>query len=254
MKRRYLFSGSDNFRLYDLQSANGNIHEQVLAYSNRSGNERALVFFNNSYEQTAGWVHTSSQNLVKHPNGDKSLVREDLLCALNLDAEPGDYILFYELRAKLWYIRRRTSLQQDGLFVSLGGYQSQVFLNWHALADNEYGHWSRLCQELDGRGVENLNHAFEDLFLHDLHQAFTALFSPAYCTFITGIQADPVPAPKEPAKKAVSTQIAEYLESFYPAFARLALTAHHFIEGAKGNWEAFPTALEHEGRPFIDSW
>ncbi len=254
MKRRYLFSGSDNFRLYDLTSSDGNIHEHVFAYSNRSENERALVFYNNAFTEASGWIHTSSPTLLKQSADNKKLVQEDFLTALNVQSAPGEFILFYEMRAQLWYIRRRNSLENDGLYVSLSGYQSQVFLNWQALEDNEYGHWSRLCQELDGRGVENLNHAFEDLFLHDLHNAFSKLFSREFCAFVSGINTDSDSSTPVTEKRAAKTPIAKQLESFYPAFARLARTAHHFIEGAKGNWKAFPPALTHEGRPFIDSW
>src|SRR5690606_28353421 len=42
LKKRYLFSESAQFRLFDFHSG-GQINEDVLAYSNQAGSERALV-------------------------------------------------------------------------------------------------------------------------------------------------------------------------------------------------------------------
>ncbi|MCB0201625.1 MAG: alpha-amylase, partial [Anaerolineae bacterium] len=43
LHKRYLFAEVDNFRLYDFFSAEGGVNEDVFAYSNHSGDERALV-------------------------------------------------------------------------------------------------------------------------------------------------------------------------------------------------------------------
>ncbi|MDR1105695.1 MAG: hypothetical protein LBL44_04995 [Treponema sp.] len=49
MKRRALFSGSAAFRLYDLFTPDGAVNENIFAYSNRHWDDRALIFYNNSY-------------------------------------------------------------------------------------------------------------------------------------------------------------------------------------------------------------
>ncbi len=43
LHRRYLFSGVENFLLYDFFTPEGGVNEDVFAYSNRVGEERALV-------------------------------------------------------------------------------------------------------------------------------------------------------------------------------------------------------------------
>ena len=53
LKRRWLFAESGNFLLYDFFHGNGTVDENVFAYSNRSGGERALVVYNNRYGDDA---------------------------------------------------------------------------------------------------------------------------------------------------------------------------------------------------------
>ena len=46
---RHLFAETTFFRLYDFEQHPGVINENVFAYSNRCGDERVLVLYNNSY-------------------------------------------------------------------------------------------------------------------------------------------------------------------------------------------------------------
>ena len=56
LKRRWLFAESSNFLLYDFFSRQRPVDENVFAYSNRNGGERALVVYNNRYGRCA-WHH-----------------------------------------------------------------------------------------------------------------------------------------------------------------------------------------------------
>ncbi|MDR2178339.1 MAG: alpha-amylase, partial [Treponema sp.] len=60
MKKRHIFSGSAAFRLYDFYSSEGQVNENVFAYSNRNWDDRALVLYNNSYYGASGWIKRSS--------------------------------------------------------------------------------------------------------------------------------------------------------------------------------------------------
>ena len=53
LKRRWLFAESSNFLLYDFFTGSGSVDENVFAYSNRNGGERALVVYNNRYGSSA---------------------------------------------------------------------------------------------------------------------------------------------------------------------------------------------------------
>jgi len=36
------------------------VDENVFAFSNRAGDERAIIIYNNAYNTTQGWIHTST--------------------------------------------------------------------------------------------------------------------------------------------------------------------------------------------------
>src|SRR5512136_2263612 len=69
---RYLFAGVDNFLLYDFFAPEGYVNEDVFAYSNRTGDERALVIYHNKYASARGWVKSSVAYSVKTGQGDPS--------------------------------------------------------------------------------------------------------------------------------------------------------------------------------------
>jgi len=56
LKRRWLFAESSNFLLYDFFTPSGSVDENIFAYSNRTGAERALIIYNNRYGSTHGTV------------------------------------------------------------------------------------------------------------------------------------------------------------------------------------------------------
>ena len=60
LKRRWLFAESSNFLLYDFFQASGSVDENVFAYSNRNGGERALVVYNNRYGTAHGTIDFSA--------------------------------------------------------------------------------------------------------------------------------------------------------------------------------------------------
>ena len=93
MKKRYLFSDVANFVLYDFFSDSGRVNEDVFAYSNREGRERALIVYNNRFRNTAGWIRTSVAWARKGSGGGKKLVQTDLASGLGLRAEEKDFCL-----------------------------------------------------------------------------------------------------------------------------------------------------------------
>ncbi|TAK56577.1 MAG: alpha-amylase, partial [Bacteroidetes bacterium] len=60
LKKRYLFAEVENFQMYDFYNEDGVLNDDVFAYSNRYGNERALIVYNNAYERATGRIHPAS--------------------------------------------------------------------------------------------------------------------------------------------------------------------------------------------------
>ncbi len=67
MRRRHLFSQVVDFELYDFVDTSGNLNENVFAYSNKAGDERALICFHNKYEETRGWILRSVGKVTATP-------------------------------------------------------------------------------------------------------------------------------------------------------------------------------------------
>ena len=106
MKKRYLFSGVENFLLYDLWQ-DGHVNENVFAYSNGCGNERTLVFYNNKYDRAHGWIKQSDPFAVKTGNKDEiRLESRSISQGLLLNAEDDKFCIFQEHKSGLWFIRR----------------------------------------------------------------------------------------------------------------------------------------------------
>jgi glycosidase len=236
MKRRAIFSGSADFCLYDLYDSEGQVNENVFAYSNQAWGERALVFYNNAYIRASGWIHRGA---VAIPRKDGSFHQDDLCQALGLHGEEGYFVCLREQRSNRWFIRSSAEIARRGFFVSLNGYESQVFMDIREVQDSR-NRWARLYAELNGRGVWDLEAAMEDLLLEELYAPFMALFTPELIEGLYGLAGG-----KEggPAKNAAAVR------SFLAALREPALvfinTAIRCLGGMGDLWDPFMPERDH---------
>jgi glycosidase len=180
VKRRYLFAEVENFLLYDLYREDGSVNENLFAYSNRRGGESALVLYNNSLNPAWGWIKTSSAFAEKAPEGEKVLLRRDLAEGLGLHAGGDRFCVFREQRSNRWFIRSSSELKEKGLFITLRGYESQVFLDIYEVQDTAVGTYRRLAESLAGAGVESVEEALRELSFRPLYSALRPLFEEWY--------------------------------------------------------------------------
>jgi len=215
MKRRSLFSGSANFRIYDLYCHDGSVNENVFAYSNRAwinGNEeKALVFYNNSYHETSGWINVSDPPIQR----DGRSYRDSLSEALAIHGESHYFTLLREQKSSLWYIRSSKAISEDGIFVGLKGYETQVFIDIYEVEDDAKGYWARLNNDLNGKGVADLYSAIKDIFLGELYYRFEEIFKSGIIINL----------------KDTTDAVVDYLKERFKAFIN---TACHFIKGEGG--------------------
>ena len=172
MKKRYLFSGVEDFFFYDVWS-NGSVNENVFAYSNRYGDERAIVFYNNVYNQANGWIQTSCRRAVKDANGNIHQETKNLWEALGLSTDPNTYLIFREHRTEKWYIRRVSEIREKGMFLSLNGFEYQVLMDMSEVKDDATGKYGILCDTLNGAGVSDIEQALNEIFLKDLYKSLS---------------------------------------------------------------------------------
>jgi glycosidase len=156
MRRRWLFSGSADFVLYDFY-ADGQVSEDVFAYSNRAGEERGIIVYHNRYATTSGWVSISAAMAILDAEGKTSLVRKSLGEALGFNPDSRYYYRFRDYISGLEYLRAGRELSTQGLHVELSGYEYRAFLDFREICDDDYGSWGKLCHSLQGRPVASLD-------------------------------------------------------------------------------------------------
>jgi len=176
LKRRWLFAESENFLLYDFFKANGSVDEDVFAYSNRTGGERALIVYNNRYGSTRGTIDNSTAFADK---ASGQLKQRRLREGLGLSNDASTVLAFRDSLTGLEYLRRATDLLEHGLTLELNAYQSYVFLDWRELKPTAQQPWDKLSDQLAGHGVANLDDALVDLGLRPAHDALRKLLDPA---------------------------------------------------------------------------
>ncbi len=172
LRMRRLFSQTEHFEFYDAAGPDGNILEDLYAFSNLAGGERTIVCFNNRYEASSGRLKMSTGKLaggaIRYPTLGE---------ALKLRRGERLYYLFTEQRSGLDYVRTGDELHDDGFFVRVNGYESQVYLHFREVVDHD-GSWGRLHGELGGAGVRDAAKAARGIRLREFTDAFTALFDP----------------------------------------------------------------------------
>ena len=181
LHKRYLFAEVTNFLLYDFYTPEGQVDENVFAYSNRAYGERSLVLYHNSYAETSGWLQTSAAYAIKGPNEEKALVQKTLSSGLDIPNEPDTFLLFHDAIGGLEYIRSCRELHENGFYAQLKAYQVHVFLDFQVVKDNESKQYARLNHTLKGKGVPNIREALQELLLEPVHAPLRMLIStPAF--------------------------------------------------------------------------
>ena len=174
LKKRWIFAESANFVLYDFWTGYGTVNENVFAYSNRNGDERSIVLYNNSYTSTSGTIHVSAASMDK---GSGELRQRTLSEGLALPGD-NDAIMAFRDRARgLEFLHRASELRDQGLSIDLRGYQYAVLLDWRELRSSVEQPWDRLCDALGGQGVPNVHEALVKLRLQPLHAALRRVLS-----------------------------------------------------------------------------
>ncbi len=179
LHERALFAESDNFLLYDCWGEHGGVEENVFAYSNQRdgayGKRRALIAYNNSYTSTRGTLHHSAAYMDK---GSGQLRQRSITDALALPTDRDAILAYRDNATGLTHLRRANEFNERGLHVELRGYGYAVLLDWRELRADATHAWDRLCDLLNGRGVEDLERALLALELEHVHYALRQALEP----------------------------------------------------------------------------
>jgi glycosidase len=173
IKKRYIFSQVYNFELYDLIDDFGNMNDNVLAYSNNVDGERSLIIYNNSYTEAKGTINYTANKI----NSSGNISNKKLSDAMGIRGEQNVYYIYRDHRSNLEYIRAGNDICDSGLYIILGGYQYNTFLDFREVYDYS-GSYYQINNFLNGRGVPSIENAKNELHLSGVHLSFRKLLSP----------------------------------------------------------------------------
>jgi glycosidase len=178
MRKRPLFAGVEHFLLYDFYNTDGLVNEDVFAYSNRLGDERGLVVYNNRFAEAHGWIKSSAAFAQKiGPGDEKSLVQRTLAEGLGLESGDDWYSVFRDQVSGLEYIRSNRQLRDEGLYLDLGAYRRFVLIGFQQVQDSAVGQYGQLTAYLDGRGVPSVEEALREIRLQPVQRPYRELVS-----------------------------------------------------------------------------
>ena len=159
LKLRYLFSSSENFEFFDVLNGK-EVQESVFVYSNGKDNHRTLVMFNNRYEKAEGYIYQAALKLCKENNCNRELKTTTIFESLLLYPQNNTFVLYRNFNDGLNYIKPSYEIQEKGIFLSLSGYETKVFLDIHQVEDQD-GIYSQIYRKYQNRGFENLDKEIE---------------------------------------------------------------------------------------------
>ncbi|MEA2101485.1 MAG: alpha-amylase family glycosyl hydrolase [Thermodesulfobacteriota bacterium] len=176
LHKRHLFSNVDNFVLYDVITDNSWVNEDVFAFSNRYNDQRALVVYNNRYKHASGWI-SRSVGISAEQGGRRKIIHKTLAQGLDLKAGEDIYYIFEDQKNRLEFIRAGSELAEKGIFIDLGAFKANVFINYREVKDDHKGQYRQLARYLGGYGVENMDEALQELELKEILEPFRALMA-----------------------------------------------------------------------------
>jgi glycosidase len=172
-KKRYLFSQVHDFEFYDFLDDRGFVNENVIAYSNRAGNDRAVVFFHNTFADCKGYIKHS---LIKATN-EQGDVRS-VTVGHSLQFQPSDRILyrFRNTAENLEYLVTGKELCDKGFRVALHAFQYIVFTDFREIADGT-GALNEIARRLNGKGTATLDRQLKEVRLQPFHRVVEQAFN-----------------------------------------------------------------------------
>ncbi|OQY33276.1 MAG: hypothetical protein B6241_08390 [Spirochaetaceae bacterium 4572_59] len=160
MKKRSIFAGARGFQMFDFIELNGQVNDNIYAFSNSRDDLQALVLFNNSNNQTKGVIQITVPKAVNNSDGDK-IGTQTLNLQEVLGLQKNGYSLLFDMKERLWYLYRNSDLIQNGLSLQLKAYQSRVYFPLEQRGVDEKLSLEKLIKRYGRRGIPNLDRAIK---------------------------------------------------------------------------------------------
>ena len=174
-KRHISFAVQQTLPFTTFVTPDGWVDENVFAYANRDGDERALILYNNAYNTTRGTINRSTA--INVGSGDAPhLEHRSVAEALALKTGDADLYIFRDYRTHLQFIRSGKQIASEGIYALLNGYQYQAFLDWREIYDDD-GSWHRVMHLLNGAGVHDIDNLYRESQLEPILNPLRNLYN-----------------------------------------------------------------------------
>ncbi len=203
LERRRLFSQVSHFELFDFIDSSGNLNENVIAFSNMNGDERAVICFHNKFEETSGWIKNSVGKTTSGTADEegKYVAYRTIGDALRLKRSDPVFYVFRDYRSNLDFIRSGRDLTDKGLFLDLKAFEYHIFLDFREVRDSD-GRYAELCGRLNGKGVPDIRRSLREMELAPFHDALSKLFDAV--PDLTRLASSPQPADSRILRENIS--------------------------------------------------
>lgn len=181
MKKRYLFSGVAQFALYDFVAEGGGVDEDVYAYSNGVGDERALVLYNNKFKEMRGRIFQA----IPTRREDGSTTAPSVGEALGVSRAQGDWMIFRDASKGLEYLRPMSEIE-GGFFWHLRAFEYHVFHEFRGVQATTRMPYGELAADLAGRGVPSIERAMAELRFRPVHEPLRRAVSNGHLAYLAG--------------------------------------------------------------------
>ncbi len=168
LRKRRLFSEVKNFWVFPFIDKNGNINQNVFAYSNRLNDEKALVFYNNKYDSVSGQINFSEKKLV-----DNQLKLKTLSEALSINPADDIFISFREFISGREFLFKAEDFK-SGFEINLNGFEYRVFTDFTTLPVT--GELTELYSRVGKIGFSSLEDEIVRTQIKPIHEATLSLF------------------------------------------------------------------------------
>ena len=180
LQERWRFAGSSGFRQLTALEGGGPV-DDVFVYANRA--ERGPA---NAWERRSLVVY-----LNRYPRSDVRI--PGVAEALALGHDPDGFVILYDHRTGLDYLRQLRDLREHGLELTLDGYACHVFMGFEEVSDGDGAGWAELAQRVGLGGMPDAHVALRRMRDEPLREAVAAVFAThiAEEAFLPEVSTDP---------------------------------------------------------------
>ncbi len=176
MRKRYLFAQVADFEFFEFIDDFGKVNHNVFAYTNKYGNEKVFVIYNNAYQEIKGTLNYSVPKSTTANDDSKYLKKTKLGDALTMRYDQNVFYICRDHKTNLEHIFSGKDILDHGFFLHLQGYQYKLFLDFREVYDSS-GVYEKVYHWLQGRGVYSILNAVKEHTLEPVHKSFEELFN-----------------------------------------------------------------------------